>query len=438
MRNSFINYFLSKDYLTANDSRRDLEVNLISFNLICIITLSIFVLINLAANFWIAAWIDSFGLVLYFLGLYINKKTSKFYLSTSVLILTCCFILFSQQMILDHTSFHNFLFYPTLAVFSFALVEDMKLARSFIIIITLICIFSFFAPKLIGFTSVQSLTETEKSIYFIACTIASLLATYKIVMTISSERKRAYEKLQTSNEHLHEAVEHNKKLLALLVHDISNPLTVMQLSLKKINAEIQGIDGNSEIIEKFINIHHNSYNNLKGIIDSTRELMALNDGKLKLKFTEVDSLSLLEETLESFEYQLDQKHLKVEFEYEKNELPFLVYADPIPLKSSIFSNLISNAIKFSKEGGIIRIRLEKVSDRVLFHFIDEGVGIPSDLKDKLFTSSEVTSREGTIGEHGTGYGLPLVKTFVEASLGHIRVESKEDKGSRFTVDLKKI
>jgi signal transduction histidine kinase len=99
---------------------------------------------------------------------------------------------------------------------------------------------------------------------------------------------------------------------------------------------------------------------------------------------------------------------------------------------TIVRNLVSNAIKFTNVGG--KISVEAISNNN--HFIemkvsDSGIGMPPELKSKLFLLSEKTSRPGTNGEMSTGLGLLLCKEFIEKHGGRIWVESEVGKGSSF-------
>jgi two-component system sensor histidine kinase/response regulator len=102
---------------------------------------------------------------------------------------------------------------------------------------------------------------------------------------------------------------------------------------------------------------------------------------------------------------------------------------------TVMRNLVSNAIKFSNNGGAININAIQNSENVTISVSDNGVGIPPDNLAKLFDISQVLTTKGTAEETGTGLGLLLCKEFVERHGGKIWVESEEGKGSEFRFTL---
>lgn len=97
-------------------------------------------------------------------------------------------------------------------------------------------------------------------------------------------------------------------------------------------------------------------------------------------------------------------------------------------------NLISNAIKYTNKGGIIRIASERQNESVVISICDTGVGMTEDMMNKIFTSQRVTTY-GTFNEPGTGLGLMLCKEFLDKIGGSISVKSEPGKGSVFTVQI---
>ncbi len=103
--------------------------------------------------------------------------------------------------------------------------------------------------------------------------------------------------------------------------------------------------------------------------------------------------------------------------------------------SIVFSNLISNGIKFTNPGGRVSIKSSIMFDKVLTVVEDNGVGIAVEQIGNLFSIEKITKTRGTENEDGTGLGLILCKELVEKNFGELSVESFEGKGSRFTVEL---
>jgi signal transduction histidine kinase len=101
----------------------------------------------------------------------------------------------------------------------------------------------------------------------------------------------------------------------------------------------------------------------------------------------------------------------------------------------VVSNLIANAIKFSPSGMPIDIRLETTERGVVIAVEDHGIGIPADMKEKLFDMATVAKRTGTAGEPSFGMGLAISRQIVEAHGGRIWMESKPENGTIFFVEL---
>ena len=112
----------------------------------------------------------------------------------------------------------------------------------------------------------------------------------------------------------------------------------------------------------------------------------------------------------------------------------MVYAD-INMISTVIRNLISNALKYTENKGIIYLESNKLKDKIQINIVDSGVGIKKENIDKLFKIDSNISTSGTANEKGTGLGLIICKEFIEKNNGEISFESTEGKGSTFRFSI---
>ena len=122
-----------------------------------------------------------------------------------------------------------------------------------------------------------------------------------------------------------------------------------------------------------------------------------------------------------------QKGIRLENKTPKN---INVKADSLMLRS-IVQNLVTNAIKYTQQGGMVSINAETDAQMVCVFVEDSGVGMSSEMKDKLFTKTNGSSLSGTNNEIGTGLGLLLVNDFVTQHGGTVDVESTIGSGTTF-------
>jgi signal transduction histidine kinase len=221
----------------------------------------------------------------------------------------------------------------------------------------------------------------------------------------------------------------NKKLLRILTHDLANSLSVILTSAQTIQKKGESIpyDYLSKRVSKIVSASFNQ----SELIDSVRQMDALTSGKYKPDLKPYRAIELIEKSLALFEHKLSEKKLFVKLDLEEGAT---LCVEEVFFVNSVLNNLLSNAIKFSKPGANIDIGCYSENRKTYFSVKDNGIGIPSELVDKIFDATEKTSRPGTSGEKGTGFGMPLVKQIVEAFSGEILVESRvsEDDGNSGT------
>ena len=226
----------------------------------------------------------------------------------------------------------------------------------------------------------------------------------------------------------------NENLIRVICHDISNHINVVQSSIYLLN---KGKNKNDpEKFSKYIDRANKHNKVIVEILEHVKKLKSLESGKSELTLSKVHLHGLLYEVKDTFEEKIVLKNQSIVIEGVDESTAVL--ADKVSLKTNILNNLISNAIKFSPENGLINISVIKISDKIEIKIKDSGIGIPNDLIDKIFDPSEKTSRKGTGNESGTGFGLPIVYMFMKYNKGEIKVESEtegENQGTTFTLIL---
>jgi signal transduction histidine kinase len=178
----------------------------------------------------------------------------------------------------------------------------------------------------------------------------------------------------------------------------------------------------------------------KEIIDQVRSLDAIRSGKQDLILKPVDLAETIHMSYFIFKDKLKEKNIHFEFILEDR---FFVMAEPVSLSHSVIDNLISNAIKFSYPEGTIYVEIKNQNEWICLSVKDTGIGIPDYILENLFKEDCKTTRNGTNGEKGTGFGMPLVKAYVEEFGGKISISTKNQKdfpldhGTTISLFLKK-
>ena len=206
-----------------------------------------------------------------------------------------------------------------------------------------------------------------------------------------------------------------KELLHILCHDLTNPLGSIRGLMELVLEEPDELAECGPRIIKGADIGLD-------IIRLVRQMRALEEGKVAL--ARVDLHQAVRTAADMLHTRLEAKELRLDIQVDAE---IQVSAESTSLVNCVISNLLTNAIKFSYPGSAIGLQAERVDDRVTVSLRDRGMGMPPALVKDLFDMSKATSRPGTGGEQGTGFGMPLVAKFVESYGGRIEVFSTDEK-----------
>jgi DNA-binding response OmpR family regulator len=244
-------------------------------------------------------------------------------------------------------------------------------------------------------------------------------------------RVNTHLRLASLQHELQAASEEYKALVHVLCHDMGNYLT----NVYSFSDLINGL--NETDFQKVKVYNQRIYSSAERAVQflrDIREFEAARSNKFRPQTSKVSILNMLKQCFNVFENKLKDKNLKLDFSQVKEELCLQV--DPHWFVMSVLNNLISNSIKFSyPEAKITVSACSKLRFTELI-IEDSGMGISPYVLQSLFSTSGTTT-PGTAGETGTGFGMPLVKRWVENFNGTIEVESRHYKefpdnhGTRF-------
>ena len=254
------------------------------------------------------------------------------------------------------------------------------------------------------------------------------------------ELQQAYMQLDEANDILitrnHELLQLNKEkndLLAIVSHDLRNPLVSTLLAIKLLQRRYPNLTDE----EKFAYLAkiQSASEQMIDFITKLLDVNALETGKMPVSLVPCDMRVATEAILENYHTRAVAKGIT--FHYSAVSSP-IVLADAI-LLPQILDNLISNALKYSPSGKSIFVRIKENNlddeKKIRLEVQDEGPGLSDVDKDKLFQKFARLSARPTAGEHSTGLGLSIVKKMVEAMNGTVWCESVLGEGSVFFVDL---
>ncbi len=216
--------------------------------------------------------------------------------------------------------------------------------------------------------------------------------------------------------------------LQSLTHDLRSPMTAIRGYLQVLSEEMAGPLTPDQ--KKMLNVMENASTKLLHIISNLLDSAKISAGKLRLQLNECDLLEIVPPTVEILHAEAAKKKITLTLDMPEQMAPLKI--DPA-LIERVLVNLISNAIKFTPEGGFVTVKFVELKDRIQGQVIDNGPGIPDDFKSKLFRKFEQVS--GTRG--GTGLGLSNCKTIIESHYGEIGVRSKSGEGSAFSFTIPK-
>lgn len=227
-------------------------------------------------------------------------------------------------------------------------------------------------------------------------------------------------------ESLEEQEALRKRLTSDVAHELRTPIANVSSYLEAI------MEGVWEPTPERLQSCYEELERISKLVSDLERLWQVENKNLKLQKTEVDLLELAQTAVRNFDAQLSKKDLCCTVTGNST----LVLADCDRIRQ-VFTNLISNAIKYSNENGAIRVVIEDTEDAGIICVEDDGIGIAEKELKWIFERFYRTDRSRNRKTGGVGIGLTIVKTIVQAHGGKIEVKSEEGQGSQFVVTLPK-
>ena len=243
-------------------------------------------------------------------------------------------------------------------------------------------------------------------------------------------------KLLEANNNLKKAETERKMMLENVSHDLRAPLTAIRSTVDYL---MQHFENESEMlsndeIKSYLKLLDNRTKTLEVLIHDLFFMTCLESGREEFKFERIPLSQFLEELF--FATQIDEKFDKYNLILDvPDNLDVYINADAAKL-SRVLDNLFNNARKYSEEGTSITLGAYVKDDKAFFYVKDNGYGIPQDalpyIFDRTFRATDSRTPEN---ESGHGLGLAIAKSIIARHAGRITCESKEGKGSTFTVEI---
>ncbi|TRX71401.1 PAS domain-containing sensor histidine kinase [Carboxylicivirga sp. M1479] len=241
--------------------------------------------------------------------------------------------------------------------------------------------------------------------------------------------QHAKEQLEIQNGELRELNATKNKFFSIIAHDLKSPFNALLGigSLLKENLKNNDLDGAEAMADLMYDSASNSFELLENLLNWSRVQIS----RMKINPKQVKLQGVVDEVIQLYNVKAVQKKIQLK-ECSQNDIEAYIDEDMI---SSVLRNLVSNAIKYTKQNGVISIDLSIEKGKTQLVVSDTGVGMNQQRLENLFKAESCYTTAGTDNEQGTGLGLILCHEFVHLNKGEISVSSEPGIGTTFKVVL---
>jgi ligand-binding sensor domain-containing protein/signal transduction histidine kinase len=251
------------------------------------------------------------------------------------------------------------------------------------------------------------------------------IRTNKLLKAQNQEIFAANQKLKESQRQLRELNATKDKFFSIIAHDLKNPFTSLLSISEMMSNNYDSLDEEDKVSS--VKSFHRSSMRIYALLENLLTWSKSQTGQIQFKPAEFNISSLAMECIKLFTLPAEKKGITLQLNARDN---IQAYGDP-EMINTVIRNLLHNAIKFSKNGGIVQMDVKIEEGLIKVVVTDQGVGISEPNLKKLFNLASQSISRGTDGEKGTGLGLIICKEFVEKNGSKLLVKSVPDEGSSF-------
>ena len=246
----------------------------------------------------------------------------------------------------------------------------------------------------------------------------------------SGELRQLAENYNTMAAQLENLDQSRNQFVSNASHELKTPLATMKIMLETM---IYQPDMPGDVRQEFMEDMNHEIDRLTGIITDLLTLTKMDHEHDLLKKEEIDLSELTEGTIRLLTPAAEKRNQRL----ESQVAPGLKMLGDRTKLNQVLYNLIDNGMKYTQDGGRIRVSLEENGDRLIWQVADNGIGIPAEDQEHIFDRFYRVDKARSRETGGTGLGLSIVRQLVAMHGGTITVESKPGEGSRFIVTLPK-
>jgi PAS domain S-box-containing protein len=264
----------------------------------------------------------------------------------------------------------------------------------------------------------------------------TIIGASKIIRDITARKQAEEERIsllereQAARAEAQEAVRMRDLFFSVAGHELRTPLTSLLGNIQLIQRRAKGEGSLTERDQRAFEMVVTQTQRLNSMVGALLDVSRLEAGQLSLERASLDIRLLVQQVVNEIQPTLTQHTLA----YTAPEVPLMVEGDSLRLEQ-VLQNLIQNAVKYSPNGGAIQVQIRQEGATACVNVIDNGIGIPKEAQERLFTRFYRAGNVEAENISGLGIGLYVVKEIVTLHGGTIMVESVEGVGSTFTVCL---